>query len=174
MLFRSACRRSFLKITSTLSQPPTTQPSEPVEVVVANTVTTTVPTQVVEKEWRRRDNITKKVLQSLLSECDYFEVIKEETPMVFDIAAIQYIYGANNNYKTGDDTYTFDPTKPFFKTIWDAGGKDTISVSNFSLSCDVDLTPGNYSSLRYPKPADAGGATPTSPPHRPCRVTRCP
>ncbi len=87
--------------------------------------------------------------------------INHETPMVFDIAAIQYIYGANNNYKTGDDTYTFDPTKPFFKTIWDAGGKDTISVSNFSLSCDVDLTPGNYSSLRYPKPADASGATVT-------------
>lgn len=48
--------------------------------------------------------------------------INPETPMVFDIAAIQYIYGANNNYQTGDDTYTFDHKKPFFKTIWDAGG----------------------------------------------------
>jgi len=82
--------------------------------------------------------------------------IARETPMVFDIAAIQYIYGANNSYKTGDDTYTFDPTKPFYKTIWDAGGKDTISVSNFSLDCIVDLTPGNYSTLRYPKPANPG------------------
>lgn len=87
--------------------------------------------------------------------------INRETPMVLDIAAIQYIYGANNNYKTGDDTYTFDPTKPFYKTIWDAGGKDTISVSNFSLACVIDLTPGNYSSLRYPRPSDAGGVTVT-------------
>jgi|LauGreDrversion4_1035100.scaffolds.fasta_scaffold03852_1 serralysin len=87
--------------------------------------------------------------------------INRETPMVLDIAAIQYIYGANNNYKTGDDTYTFDPTKPFFKTIWDAGGKDTISVSNFSLACVIDLTPGNYSSLLYPRPSDAGGVTVT-------------
>ena len=87
--------------------------------------------------------------------------ISRETPMVLDIAAIQYIYGANNNYKTGDDTYTFDPTKPFYKTIWDAGGKDTISVSNFSLACVIDLTPGNYSSLRYPRPSDAGGVTVT-------------
>jgi serralysin len=84
-----------------------------------------------------------------------------ETPMVLDIAAIQYIYGANNNYKTGDDTYTFDLTKPFFKTIWDAGGKDTISVSNFSLACVINLTPGNYSSLHYPRPADTGGETVT-------------
>jgi len=81
--------------------------------------------------------------------------------MVFDIAAIQYIYGANNSYKTGDDTYTFDPTKPFYKTIWDAGGNDTISVSNFSLNCIVDLTPGNYSTLRYPKPANPGNVTVT-------------
>jgi hypothetical protein len=87
--------------------------------------------------------------------------INRETPMVLDIAAIQYIYGANNNYKTGDDTYTFDPTKPFYKTIWDAGGKDTISASNFSLGCVIDLTPGNYSSLRYPRPSDTGGATVT-------------
>lgn len=87
--------------------------------------------------------------------------INPDTPMVLDIAAIQYIYGANNNYKTGDDTYTFDPTKPFFKTIWDAGGNDTISVSNFSLSCVVDLTPGNYSSLHYPRPVYTGGAAVT-------------
>ena len=87
--------------------------------------------------------------------------INRETPMVLDIAAIQYIYGANNNYKTGDDTYTFDSTKPFYKTIWDAGGKDTISVSNFSLPCVIDLTPGNYSSLRYARPSDANGVTVT-------------
>lgn len=87
--------------------------------------------------------------------------IYAETPMVFDIAAIQYIYGANNNYKTGDDTYTFDPAIPFIKSIWDAGGKDTISVANFSLACEIDLTPGSYSSIHYPKPADTGGVTAT-------------
>ena len=32
----------------------------------------------------QRDNITKRVLRKLLSECDYFDMIKEETPMVFD------------------------------------------------------------------------------------------
>jgi hypothetical protein len=40
-------------------------------------------TEVVE-ETVFRDNITKRVLRSLLSECDYFEVIKQDTPMVYD------------------------------------------------------------------------------------------
>ncbi len=71
------------------------------------------------------------------------------TPMVYDIAAIQYLYGANNNYHTGDDTYRFDPLTPFYLTIWDAGGNDTLDVSNFSTVCDIDLTPGHYSSIRY-------------------------
>lgn len=35
------------------------------------------------------------------------------TPMVFDIAAIQYLYGANTSYHASNDTYTFDSTKPF-------------------------------------------------------------
>jgi methionine-rich copper-binding protein CopC len=87
--------------------------------------------------------------------------INPETPMVYDMAAIQYLYGANTSYHTGDDVYTFDPTKPFFKTIWDAGGSDTISVSTFTLGCEIDLTPGHYSSLRYPPPTNTGGQTPT-------------
>lgn len=87
--------------------------------------------------------------------------ITPETPMVLDIAAIQYLYGANMNYKTGNDTYTFDPKDPFFMTIWDAGGTDTISASNFSQPCEIDLRPGQYSSLRYAPPKETGGVTVT-------------
>jgi hypothetical protein len=77
-----------------------------------------------------------------------FLQVVPETPMVFDIAAIQAIYGVNTSYKTGDDTYTFDTRTPFFKTLWDAAGIDTISVSNFAQPCKIDLIPGNYSSIR--------------------------
>ena len=38
----------------------------------------------IEQKVVQRDNITKRVLRALLSECDYFETIKEETPMVYD------------------------------------------------------------------------------------------
>ena len=78
----------------------------------------------------------------------YIEVVPE-TPMVYDIAAIQYLFGANYNYHTENDTYTFSPSHPFYMAIWDAGGIDTISVSNFSTNCTIDLTPGHYSSILY-------------------------
>lgn len=82
-----------------------------------------------------------------------------ETPMVLDIAAIQYLYGANNTFHAGDDTYTFDPATPFFKTLWDAGGNDTITVSNFTENCRIDLNPGNYSSIRILSAPVAPGYT---------------
>jgi serralysin len=93
--------------------------------------------------------------------------VPAETPMVLDIAAIQYLYGANMAYHTGDDVYSFNTAIPFFKTIWDAGGNDTISVGNFAENCRIDLTPGNYSSVRIlsaPIPAGytvTGGIAPT-------------
>lgn len=70
-----------------------------------------------------------------------------DTPMLNDILAIQLLYGANSSYRTGDDTYSFDPATPFFTTVWDAGGKDTISVSNFSKGCTIDLVPGHFSKI---------------------------
>lgn len=80
-----------------------------------------------------------------------------QTPMVLDIAAIQYIYGANQTYRTGNDTYTFDGRAPFFETLWDAGGTDTIDVSACLLSTAIDLRPGHYSSIDFPPPNDSDG-----------------
>lgn len=93
--------------------------------------------------------------------------VNSDTPMVLDIAAMQYLYGANTTFHTGNDVYSFDPATPFYRTIWDAGGNDTISVSNFSQACVIDLTPGNYSSIKIlsaPIPAGytvTGGTAPT-------------
>lgn len=72
-----------------------------------------------------------------------------KTPMVYDIQAIQKLYGANMTYHTGDDTYAFDPGAPAFEAIWDAGGTDTFSLAAFTGGCTVDLKPGAYSSLAY-------------------------
>ncbi|MES3002081.1 MAG: matrixin family metalloprotease, partial [Pseudomonadota bacterium] len=71
--------------------------------------------------------------------------VQPTTPMVLDIAAIQYLYGANMTYRTGDDIYTFDRATPILQALWDAGGDDTISVANFSRGCEIDLRPGHYS-----------------------------
>ena len=69
--------------------------------------------------------------------------------MVYDILAIQKLYGANMSFHTGDDVYAFSPAAPSFEAIWDAGGKDTFSVADFTNGCTVDLHPGAYSSLAY-------------------------
>jgi hypothetical protein len=77
-----ACRRAFISnITSTLSAP---APPVVTTQIVGNFVTGTTTVSVVEQKTVDRDNISKRVLRSLLSECDYFETIKEETPMVYD------------------------------------------------------------------------------------------
>jgi hypothetical protein len=86
--------------------------------------------------------------------------VEASTPMIHDIAAIQYLYGANTTYNNGDNTYSFDTAVPFFQTIWDAGGTDTISVSNFSLGCEIDLRPGQLSSIMIPSDPPGGFTDP--------------
>ena len=80
-----ACRRAFIKNISTTIQAPKSDPvPNKTDVLVGNVVTETVRTEEVENFWEPRKNITKKVVRALLSECDYFETIKAETPMVYD------------------------------------------------------------------------------------------
>ncbi len=66
------------------------------------------------------------------------------TPMVLDIAAIQYLYGANTTYHAGDDIYTFDDTTTYHETIWDAGGSDTIQYTG-AVATTIDLNPATAS-----------------------------
>ena len=78
------------------------------------------------------------------------------TPMAFDIAAIQSMYGANNNYQTGDDTYVLPSSNAngtFYSSIWDAGGTDTI-VAQGNTGAVINL---NAASL-VNGDVDAGGA----------------
>jgi hypothetical protein len=80
-----ACRRAFIKSVSTTIEAPKSDPvPNRVDVLVGNVITETVRTEEVTEEWKPRDNITKRVVRALLSECDYFETIKSETPMVYD------------------------------------------------------------------------------------------
>jgi hypothetical protein len=80
-----ACRRSYISsIKSTLTVPDTTPVPEFTTIVQENKVLKTVKEEVVSQEYKPKDNITKRVLRALLSECDYFETIKSETPMVYD------------------------------------------------------------------------------------------
>ncbi len=56
------------------------------------------------------------------------EYLEAVTPMAFDIAALQHLYGANKTTRTGNDVYTFDQSTAA-RCIYDAGGVDAISYS---------------------------------------------
>ncbi len=75
--------------------------------------------------------------------------VQPETPMVLDIAAVQEIYGADPDTRSGDTVYTFSEWNPSLQSIYDAGGTDTIDLSNFALPNIVDLNPGGYSSIGF-------------------------
>ena len=68
------------------------------------------------------------------------------TPMLYDIAAIQQIYGANTATRADDTTYSF-ATSIEEKTIWDGGGIDTFDLSNQPSASLVNLNAGEFSSI---------------------------
>ena len=64
------------------------------------------------------------------------------TPMAFDIAAIQHLYGENPNFAKGNNTYTlplYDDIDIYYKGIWDTGGIDTIITPSTYLGTTIDL-----------------------------------
>jgi len=81
-----ACRRVTISTIVITQQVPTQQPQQPNQPAggVGQQPIRPIPRNEIETNARKKDNITKRVLRNLLSECDYFETIKEETPMVYD------------------------------------------------------------------------------------------
>ena len=73
-----------------------------------------------------------------------------QTYMIDDIAALQYLYGANFNTYSGNTVYTWSPTtgetfidgvgqgassaNKVYEAIWDGGGTDTYNLSNYTTN----------------------------------------
>ncbi|EGF93607.1 hemolysin-type calcium-binding repeat 2 copies family protein [Asticcacaulis biprosthecium C19] len=90
-----------------------------------------------------------------------------QTYMQNDIAALQYLYGADFTTQAGNTIYSFDaatgqmfingaaqavPTQnggvgKIFRTIWDGNGIDTYDFSNFSNNQTINLDPGAWSTM---------------------------
>ncbi len=88
------------------------------------------------------------------------------TPMLFDIQAIQKLYGPNLTTRAGNTTY-FGPAVPgstetayplldggklpngiaAILTIWDGRGIDTINASNQTQAVRINLNPGQFSKI---------------------------
>ncbi|MBO9547257.1 M10 family metallopeptidase C-terminal domain-containing protein [Caulobacter sp.] len=82
------------------------------------------------------------------------EIVGYNGPMVYDILALQALYGSNPSTAAGNTTYTWSPDKAYFETIYDAGGIDTIDLSTHMRGSIIDLRPGAYSSIDYFSAAD--------------------
>ncbi|WP_262271038.1 M10 family metallopeptidase [Microvirga yunnanensis] len=83
-----------------------------------------------------------------------------QSPMMYDIAAMQQMYGANYATNGGNSTYAWSPTtgemsingvgqgrpgaNKVFLTIWDGGGNDTYDLSGYTTNLTVDLHPGQW------------------------------
>jgi hypothetical protein len=72
--------------------------------------------------------------------------VEPAAPMLFDIAAMQYMYGANMTTRAGSDVYNASyfygsgsAGRDFVASIWDAGGSDTLDASGFATASIIDL-----------------------------------
>ena len=95
-----------------------------------------------------------------------------QTYMMLDIAALQYMYGADFTSNSGNTVYTWSPTtgqsfvdggtaitpggNRIFTTIWDGDGIDTYDASNYTTNLRLDLRPGQHSTLSSAQIANLG------------------
>ena len=77
-----------------------------------------------------------------------YQGIFAESFMVYDVAALQYMYGPETTTRTGDDTYNHLGRDAYY-TLWDAGGIDTLDLTDTTHANHIDLRPGAYSSINY-------------------------
>ncbi len=77
----------------------------------------------------------------------YYINVQPTTPMLYDIQAIQYLYGKNRAVRTGNDIYRVSTTIGELKTIWDAGGVDSLDLSEQIYPQQINLNDGQFSSL---------------------------
>lgn len=95
-----------------------------------------------------------------------------QTYMMYDVAALQYLYGANYTTNSTNTTYSWNPltgamstngvagaapeANRVFLTIWDGGGVDTYDLSNYQNAVTIDLRPGEWSTTSPVQLANLG------------------
>ncbi|GEO41054.1 hypothetical protein SAE02_52020 [Skermanella aerolata] len=69
-------------------------------------------------------------------------------PALYDVAAVQYLYGARTSVRQNDNRYLFsNMTTPFTEVIWDGGGNDTIDATAQIQNVKINLNQGTFSSI---------------------------
>lgn len=89
----------------------------------------------------------------------HFQGAYAGAPLLHDISAMQYLYGANTTTRTGDDVYGFNSNtgidyytatssndKLIF-SVWDSNGNDTFDFSGYYQDQIIDLREGHFSNV---------------------------
>jgi serralysin len=96
------------------------------------------------------------------------------TPMMADVAALQYMYGADYTTRSGNTVYKWNPATgeeyinghsqgatyhgKILMTLWDGGGQDTYDFSNYHTNVKCNLNPGFWSTPSALQVADLDGS----------------
>ncbi len=74
--------------------------------------------------------------------------VNPKTAMLYDIAALQYLYGVNDTASTAEDgSFTFANGQSYLETLWSTSGTDSIDLTGLQNASRVDLNAGTYSSI---------------------------
>ncbi|MCW5697426.1 MAG: M10 family metallopeptidase C-terminal domain-containing protein [Bauldia sp.] len=93
---------------------------------------------------------------------NYGSTSAPQTFMMFDIYALQYMYGVDYTTNSGNTVYKWTPdsgntyingqlaiaaTDRIFLTIWDGGGVDTFDLTAYTTNLDIDLGETGWSNF---------------------------
>lgn len=116
---------------------------------------------------------------------DYYRVESyggPQTLMMYDIAALQSLYGADFTTNASNTVYRWNPTtgemslngvgqgapgggiggaaNRVLLTVWDGGGVDTYDMSNYASGVSIDLRPGQWSITSQAQRSDLDALNP--------------
>ena len=75
------------------------------------------------------------------------DAIMADAPKLYDVLALQTLYGADPETGKGDTVYALNAPATIGKVLYDASGTDTIDASANTRSSTIDLEPGSFSSI---------------------------
>ena len=75
------------------------------------------------------------------------ETIQPSTPMLYDILALQEVYGEAKNIENGNNTYQYSTSNLPYDSIFDTGGFDILDLSGLEDGSDLYLTGQDVSSI---------------------------
>lgn len=115
-----------------------------------------------------RSYVGRQDISATVNETDGYP----QTYMIYDVYALQHMYGANYAHNAGDTVYSWNPAtgafsinnvvqwtptaNRIFMTVWDGNGTDTYDLSSYASDVLIDLRPGGATDTSPAQMADLG------------------